>query len=304
MTAISASLVKQLREKTGVGMMDCKKALIENDGDMEAAIDWLRKKGLSKAAKKADRVAAEGLVGVKSDGKTGAVVEINSETDFVARNEQFQNMVGEITELALSTGGDLDKLLAAKMGSKFMNVEDYVKEMVATIGENMTVRRTGALSVEEGVVSAYVHNKSADGMGKIGVLVALESSGDNEKLADFGRQLAMHVAAASPLALLPEELDGEVIDRERAIYSEQAKASGKPPEIVEKMVEGRVRKFLQEISLVDQAFVKDGNTTVGKLLKADDNSALRFVRFEVGEGIEVEATDFAAEVAAQVSGEA
>lgn len=305
MTAISASLVKELREKTGVGMMDCKKALIENDGDMEAAIDWLRKKGLSKAAKKADRVAAEGLVGVKSDGKTGAVVEINSETDFVARNEQFQNMVGEITELALSTGGDLDKLLAAKMGSKFMNVEDYVKEMVATIGENMTVRRTGALSVEEGVVSAYVHNKSADGMGKIGVLVALESSGDNEKLADFGRQLAMHVAAASPLALLPEELDGEVIDRERAIYSEQAKASGKPPEIVEKMVEGRLRKeFFQQVVLMQQTFVIDGKATVEQAVKTAEKSigapvkVAGFVRYALGEGIDKQDDDFAAEVAA------
>jgi len=305
MTAISASLVKELREKTGVGMMDCKKALIENDGDMEAAIDWLRKKGLSKAAKKADRVAAEGLVGVKSDGKTGAVVEINSETDFVARNEQFQNMVGEITELALSTGGDLDKLLAAKMGSKFMNVEDYVKEMVATIGENMTVRRTGALSVEEGVVSAYVHNKSADGMGKIGVLVALESSGDNEKLADFGRQLAMHVAAASPLALLPEELDGEVIDRERAIYSEQAKASGKPPEIIEKMVEGRLRKeFFQQVVLMQQTFVIDGKATVEQAVKTSEKligapvKVVGFVRYALGEGIDKQDDDFAAEVAA------
>ena len=305
MTAISASLVKELREKTGVGMMDCKKALIENDGDMEAAIDWLRKKGLSKAAKKADRVAAEGLVGVKSDGKTGAVVEINSETDFVARNEQFQRMVAEITELALSTGGDLDKLLAAKMGSKSISVEDYVKEMVATIGENMTVRRAAALSVEEGVVSAYVHNKSADGMGKIGVLVALESSGDKDKLADFGRQLAMHVAAASPLALLPEELDGEVIDRERAIYSEQANASGKPPEIVEKMVEGRLRKeFFQQVVLMQQTFVIDGKATVEQAVKTAEKSigapvkVAGFVRYALGEGIDKQDDDFAAEVAA------
>jgi len=305
MTAISASLVKELREKTGVGMMDCKRALIENDGDMEAAIDWLRKKGLSKAAKKADRVAAEGLVGVKSDGKTGAVVEINSETDFVARNEQFQGMVGEITELALSTGGDLDKLLAAKMGSESMSVEHYVKEMVATIGENMTVRRTAALSVDEGVVSAYVHNKSADGMGKIGVLVALESSGDKDKLADFGRQLAMHVAAASPLALLPEELDGEVIDRERAIYSEQAQASGKPPEIVEKMVEGRLRKeFFQQVVLMQQTFVIDGKATVEQAVKTAEKAigapvkVAGFVRYALGEGIDKQDDDFAAEVAA------
>ena len=305
MTAITASLVKELRDKTGAGMMDCKKALTESDGDMEAAIDWLRKKGLSKAAKKADRVAAEGLVGVKSDGKTGAVVEINSETDFVARNEQFQKMVGEITDLALSAGGDLDKLLGAKMSDSPMNVEDYVKEMVATIGENMTVRRTAALSVDEGVVSAYVHNKSADGMGKIGVLVALESSGDSEKLGDFGRQLAMHVAAASPLALTPQELDSGVIDRERAIYLEQAKASGKPAEIVEKMVEGRLRKeFFQQVVLLQQTFVIDGKATVEQAVKASEKTIgapvkiAGFVRYALGEGIERQDDDFAAEVAA------
>ena len=305
MTAITASLVKELRDKTGAGMMDCKKALTESDGDMEAAIDWLRKKGLSKAAKKADRVAAEGLVGVKSDGKTGAVVEINSETDFVARNEQFQKLVGEITDLALSAGGDLDKLLGAKMSDSPMNVEDYVKEMVATIGENMTVRRTAALSVDEGVVSAYVHNKSADGMGKIGVLVALESSGDSEKLGDFGRQLAMHVAAASPLALTPQELDSGVIDRERAIYLEQAKASGKPAEIVEKMVEGRLRKeFFQQVVLLQQTFVIDGKATVEQAVKASEKTIgapvkiAGFMRYALGEGIERQDDDFAAEVAA------
>ncbi len=305
MTAISASLVKELREKTGAGMMDCKKALTENDGDMEAAIDWLRKKGLSKAAKKADRVAAEGLVGVKSDGKTGAVVEINSETDFVARNEQFQKMVGDITDLALSTGGDIEKLLAAKVGDKSMSVEDYVKEMVATIGENMTVRRTSLLSVDEGVVSAYVHNKSAGGMGKIGVLVAIESSGDKEKLGEFGRQLAMHVAAASPLALTSEELDSEVIDRERAIYSEQAKASGKPAEIVEKMVDGRLRKeFFQQVVLLQQTFVIDGKATVEQAVKTSEKSIgapvkiAGFVRYALGEGIDKQDDNFAAEVAA------
>ena len=305
MTAITASLVKELRDKTGAGMMDCKKALTESDGDMEAAIDWLRKKGLSKAAKKADRVAAEGLVGVKSDGKTGAVVEINSETDFVARNEQFQKMVGEITDLALSAGGDLDKLLGAKMSDSPMNVEDYVKEMVATIGVNMTVRRTAALSVDEGVVSAYVHNKSADGMGKIGVLVALESSGDSEKLGDFGRQLAMHVAAASPLALTPQELDSGVIDRERAIYLEQAKASGKPAEIVEKMVEGRLRKeFFQQVVLLQQTLVIDGKATVEQAVKASEKTIgapvkiAGFMRYALGEGIERQDDDFAAEVAA------
>lgn len=305
MTAITASLVKELREKTGVGMMDCKKALTENNGDMEAAVDWLRKKGLSKAAKKADRVAAEGLVGAKSTRTAGAVVEINSETDFVARNEQFQGMVAQITDLALKANGDLDALLAAQIGDKGMAVEDYVKEMVATIGENMTVRRTAALSVGDGVVAAYVHNKSTDGMGKIGVLVALESTGDKEKLADFGRQLAMHVAAANPLALKPEELDSTVIDRERAIYTEQAKASGKPPEIVEKMVEGRLRKeFFQQVVLLQQTFVIDGKATVEQAVKAAEKTvgapiALSgFVRFALGDGVEKEEGDFAAEVAA------
>jgi elongation factor Ts len=305
MTAISASLVKELREKTGAGMMDCKKALIENDGDMEAAIDWLRKKGLSKAAKKADRVAAEGLVGAKSTGTAGACVEINSETDFVARNQQFQHMVAEITDLALKAEGDLGKLLASKVESKSMSVEDYVKEMIASIGENMNVRRAAYLSVDEGVVSAYVHNKSADDMGKIGVLVALESSGDKEKLADFARQLAMHVAAASPLALTPEELDANVIERERAIYTEQAKASGKPAEIVEKMVEGRLRKeFFQQVVLLQQTFVIDGKATVEQAVKEAEKTigspvkVAGFVRFALGEGIEKGADDFAAEVAA------
>ncbi len=305
MTAISASLVKELRDKTGAGMMDCKKALTENDGDMEAAIDWLRTKGLSKAAKKADRVAAEGLVGAKSAGTTGAVVEINSETDFVARNDQFQSMVAEVTDLALKADGDLEKLLATKIESKGETVEDHVKELIATIGENMTVRRTAALSVDKGVVSAYVHNKAADDMGKIGVLVALESEGDAEKLADFGRQLAMHVAAASPLALTPEELDQAVIERERAIYTEQAIASGKPPEIAEKMVEGKLRKeFFQQVVLLQQTFVIDGKATVEQAVKDAAKTigapvtVKAFVRYGLGEGIEKQADDFAAEVAA------
>ncbi|MBU2580678.1 MAG: translation elongation factor Ts [Alphaproteobacteria bacterium] len=306
MTAITASLVKELRDKTGAGMMDCKKALTENDGDMEAAIDWLRTKGLSKAAKKADRVAAEGLVGAKSEGTSGAVVEINSETDFVARNEQFQQMVGDVTSLALAAGGDLDKLLTAKVPGKSMGVADYVKEMVATIGENMNVRRTAALSVKDGVVSAYVHNKAADDMGKIGVLVALESSGDKAKLGEFGRQLAMHVAAANPLALTPEELDQDVIERERAIYTEQAIASGKPKEIAEKMVEGKLRKeFFQQVVLLQQTFVIDGKATVQQAVEAAAKSigapvkVAGFVRYALGEGVDKgEEGDFAAEVAA------
>ncbi len=305
MTTITASMVKDLREKTGVGMMDCKKALTETGGDMDAAIDWLRKKGLSKAAKKADRVAAEGLIGVVSTGNIGAAVEVNSETDFVARNEQFQEMVSKITSLAVDAEGDKAKLLAADYPGKSMSVEAYVKEMVATIGENMTLRRAAMLSVNDGVVADYVHNKAADGLGKIGVLVALESSGDKDKLAEFGRQLAMHVAAASPLALVPEDLDAEAIEKERAIYTEQAKASGKPAEIVEKMVEGRLRKeFFQQVVLLQQVFVLDGKASVQKAIDAAAKGigapikVTGFVRFALGEGIEKKEDDFAAEVAA------
>lgn len=309
MATITAALVKELREKTGVGMMDCKKALAETDGDMDAAVDWLRKKGLSKAAKKADRVAAEGLVGVISSGKRGAVVEVNSETDFVARNDQFQDMVGEITKIADTVDGDYDKLLAAKIGEKQLSVEAHVVEMVATIGENMSVRRSAGLSVEKGVVAEYVHNKVVDGQGKIGVLVALESDGDAEKLAAFGKQLAMHVAAANPLALTPEELDQTAIEKERAIYAEQAKASGKPDNIIEKMVEGRLRKeFFQQVVLLQQTYVLDGKASVADAVKAAEKtvggaiSVKGFVRFELGQGIEKVEEDFAAEVAAAAGG--
>lgn len=305
MTTISASMVKELREKTGAGMMDCKAALTENGGDMEAAIDWLRKKGLSKAAKKSDRVAAEGLVAVTASGTEGAVVEINSETDFVARNDQFQDMVRTIATLATEAQGDAAKLLAMSYPGKSLTVEDYVKEMVATIGENMTVRRTATLKVSDGIVADYVHNKAADGLGKIGVLVGLESSGDKSKLAEFGRQLAMHIAAANPLALSPEELDNTVIERERAIYTEQAAASGKPAEIIEKMVEGRLRKeFFQQVVLPQQVFVLDGKASVEQAI-ANAAKAVGapikvtgFVRYGLGEGIEKKEDDFAAEVAA------
>ncbi len=309
MATITASMVKELREKTGVGMMDCKKALAETDGDMDAAVDWLRKKGLSKAAKKADRVAAEGLVGVMSSGTSGAVVEVNSETDFVARNDQFQDMVREIAKVAADVGGDFGKLLEAKVGEKGLPVKEHVTEMVATIGENMSVRRSAGLSVEKGVVAEYVHNKVVDGLGKIGVLVALESEGDAGKLAEFGKQVAMHVAAANPLALTPEELDQEAIEKERAIYLEQAKASGKPQEIIEKMVEGRLRKeFFQQVVLPQQTFVLDGKASVANAVKAAEKTIgapvkiTGFVRFALGDGIEKEEEDFAAEVAAAASG--
>lgn len=303
--SISAALVKQLRDITGAGMMDCKAALTESGGDMEVAIDWLRKKGLSKAAKKSDRVAAEGLVAVTASGTEGSAVEVNSETDFDARNEQFQDLVRTVATLSAAAEGDVARLLAANYPGKSISVEDYVKELIATIGENMSVRRTATLKVNEGVVAAYVHNKVADGLGKIGVLVGLESSGDQVKLADFGRQLAMHIAAASPMALVPEELDSTVIERERAIYTEQATATGKSAEIVAKMVEGRLRKeFFQQVVLLQQVYVLDGKSTVEQAVEAaakEVGAPIRvagFVRYALGEGIEKKEDDFAAEVAA------
>ncbi|MDX2289505.1 MAG: translation elongation factor Ts [Hyphomicrobiaceae bacterium] len=302
---ITAAQVKELRDKTGAGMMDCKSALNETAGDMEAAIDWLRKKGLSKAAKKADRVAAEGLVGVISNGTRGAVVEVNSETDFVARNEQFQGLVRDITGLGPEAGGDIEKLLAMGYPGKSHTVADQVKEMVATIGENMTVRRASMLEAENGIVSDYMHNKVTDGLGKIGVLVALESTGDKVKLAEFGRQLAMHVAAANPQALTPDDLDPALIERERAIYTDQAIQSGKAPDIAAKMVEGRLRKeFYQQVVLLQQTFVLDGKATVEQAAKAAEKAVgapikiTGFKRFALGDGIEKKEDDFAAEVAA------
>ena len=279
MTTISASQVKELRDKTGAGMMDCKTALTESKGDLEQAVDWLRKKGLSKAANKAGRVAAEGLIGVLAKDKVGGMVEVNSETDFVARNEQFQDMVRKITSLAPKAEGSVEKLLALTYPGKSMTVESHVKEMVATIGENMSVRRTVTMSVGAGHVADYVHNKAADGLGKIGVLVALESTGDKAALAGFGRQLAMHIAAAAPAAVSAEELDPALIERERAVYTEQAKASGKSADIAAKMVEGRLRKeFYQQVVLLQQTFLGaggDGKATVAQVLKDAEKKAGR-----------------------------
>ena len=308
MANISASMVKDLREKTGAGMMDCKSALTENAGDMEAAIDWLRTKGLAKAAKKAGRIAAEGLVAVATSGTRGAVVEVNSETDFVARNEGFQTMVRDISRLALESGGNHAALAASKYPGSDKSVGEYVTEMIATIGENMNLRRSAGLDVSQGVVASYVHNQIADGLGKIGVLVALESSGDAAKLTAFGRQVAMHVAATNPLALTPADLPADVIERERAIFAEQARESGKPEEIIQKMVDGRMRKFYEEAVLLSQTFVVDGENTVekaAKLAEADVGAPIRiagFLRFGLGEGIEKEQGDFAAEVMAAASG--
>ena len=307
MTAISAGQVKQLRDKTGAGMMDCKTALTETQGDMEQAVDWLRKKGLSKAATKAGRVAAEGLVGVAVNDKTGAIVEVNSETDFVARNDKFQDMVRKVGGVAAKAGGDLAKLLAMPFPGSAGSVEDRVKDMVATIGENMSVRRTATLSVAEGAVADYVHNKAADGLGKIGVLVALESKGEPKAIAALGRQLAMHIAAATPAAVTADELDPALIARERAIYTEQATASGKSADIVAKMVEGRLRKeFYQQVVLLQQTFLGaggDGKQTVEQVLQEAAKKLgapvkiAKFVRYALGEGIDKKDDDFAAEVA-------
>ncbi len=311
MTAISASLVKQLRDQSGAGMMDCKKALQETDGDLEAAVDWLRTKGLAKAAKKAGRVAAEGLVGVAGqDSGTGAiavVVEVNSETDFVARNDQFQKLVADIAEAALSVGGDMDKLAAAPYPGTTQTISDYVTEMVATIGENMSLRRSQAVTVENGIVASYVHNQIVDGLGKIGVIVGLESDGDKSKLSAFGKQLAMHIAATNPLAVSVEELDAETVERERTVLAEQARESGKPDNVIEKMIEGRLRKYYEEVVLLSQTFVIDGETRIEKAVKnaeAEVGSPVKitgFCRFALGEGIEKEEDDFAAEVAAAAS---
>ena len=307
MAAITAQMVKELREKTGAGMMDCKAALIENDGDMEAAVDWLRAKGLSKAAKKADRVAAEGLIGVALGDKVGAVVEINSETDFVARNGEFQEMVKQVAGLALTVEGDVKKLGAAKMpGGKA--VTDHITELVGKIGENMSLRRCAHLAVSDGVVVSYMHNSVAPDLGKIGVLVALESKGKPERLKEIGRQIAMHVAAASPLALTAEEIDPEVAEREKAIFIEQARETGKPDNVIEKMVTGRMQKFFKESVLLKQEFVVDPDNTVEQAVAAvateigEPVEVKGFVRFALGEGIEKAEADFAAEVAAAAAG--
>jgi elongation factor Ts len=296
-------MVKELREKTGAGMMDCKAALTETAGDMEQAVDWLRTKGLAKAAKKAGRVAAEGLVGIAGAGNRAVMVEVNSETDFVARNADFQKLVTEVAEAALKTDGKLESVLAAKMPSG-QSVEEAIKAAVATIGENMTLRRTAIVSVSNGAVASYVHGAVAPGLGKIGVLVGLESTGDQAKLNVLGRQIAMHIAAIGPLAVRPEELDPAVVARERAIFADQARESGKPENIIEKMVEGRIRKFYEEVVLLAQNFVVDIEKTVEKALKASEADVggpikvTEFVAFRLGEGVEKEETDFAAEVAA------
>ena len=300
---ITAGMVKELREQTGAGMMDCKAALTETAGEMEAAIDWLRTKGLAKAAKKAGRVAAEGVVAVASEGKRAVMIELNSETDFVARNPDFQALAGAIAKTALATDGSLAAIAAAKMPSG-NTVEANIKAAVATIGENMTLRRSAMVAVGQGAVASYVHSAVAPGLGKIGVIVGLESPGNAGKLSEIGRQVAMNVAAASPLAVRSSELDQAVVDREKAIFAEQARESGKPEAIIEKMVEGRMRKFYEEVVLLSQTFVVDTEKTVEQALKAAEKdigggvTVTEFVCFRLGEGVEKAESDFAAEVAA------
>ncbi|HKP23160.1 MAG TPA: translation elongation factor Ts [Dongiaceae bacterium] len=298
MAEITAALVKELREISGAGMMDCKKALVETAGDKEAAVDWLRKKGLAAAAKKSGRVAADGLVGIVAEGNAGALVEINCETDFVARNEQFQGFVAAVAKLALKAS-DIEALKAMQLPGEGLTVAEKLTQLVATIGENMQLRRTAKLSVSNGTVAAYMHNAVVPGLGKIGVLVGLESTGDKAKLAALGKQVAMHVAAAKPLALSADQLDKAAIDRERAIYAEQAAASGKPAEIVAKMVEGRLRKYYEEVVLLEQAYVHDDKVRVKQAVEQAAKEAgapvkvAAFERFALGEGIDKEQADAA-----------
>jgi elongation factor Ts len=306
MTEVSAAAVKEIREKTGAGMLDCRKALAENNCDMEAAIDWLRKKGLAAAAKKSGRIAAEGLVAVATAGTKGALIELNSETDFVARNDQFQALAKGIAVMALNenVGEDAEKLKNAKCPKTGQSVQEQITNAIATIGENMTLRRCAAISVSKGVVASYIHNAVSPGAGKIGILVGIESEGDSAKLEALGKQIAMHIAATRPESLSTAELSPASIERERGVFREQALASGKPAEVVEKMIEGRIRKFYEEVVLLEQVFVVDGKSKVSAVVEATAKEigkpvkVTQFVRFQLGEGIEKQETDFAAEVAA------
>ncbi len=304
MAEVTAALVKDLREKTGAGMMDCKKALTETGGDLEAAIDWLRKKGLASAAKKAGRVAAEGLVGVAVKGTSGALVECNSETDFVARNKTFQDFVATLADLAVDGDGDVETLKTTPYPGSSHTVADQGVSLVATIGENILVRRAGRLSVGSGIVGSYIHNAAAPGLGRIGVIVAIESTGDVERLTELARQLAMHIAAARPESVAVEDLDPDLVARERNVLVEQARASGKPDNIIEKMVEGRLRRFHEEVVLLEQTFVLDNESKVKQVIErmaGQLQTPIRvagFIRFALGEGIDKGHDDFAAEVAA------
>ncbi len=303
--SITAAQVKELRDLTGAGMMDCKAALAETNGNMEEAVDWLRKKGISKADKKAGRTAAEGLIGVDAGVREAAIVEVNSETDFVARNAAFQEIVANVAKVALAYGAT-EAVAAAQYPGSDKSITETIKDAVGTIGENLGFRRSAKLSVANGAVATYVHNAVADNLGKLGVLVAIETTGDAHKASAFARQVAMHIAAINPLALTTDELDPAAVEREKAIFSDQARASGKPEAIIEKMVEGRLRKFYEEVVLLKQSFVLNPDVTVEQALKDAEKEIgapakiSAYLRFALGEGIEKEETDFAAEVAATV----
>jgi len=306
--SITAQMVKELRLKSSAGMMDCKKALTETNGDMDAAVDWLRKKGLATASKKAGRVASEGLIGIKLNDKSGAIVEVNSETDFVARNEEFQTFVNDISSIALDNSADLSKILSSNFPGSSKNVQDTLSDKIAKIGENMSIRRADMLSVSNGAVIGYMHNSVKDDLGKIGVLVALESNADKSLLQKLGKELAMHIAATSPSSLSIDDLSNDLVERERKILIDQAMSSGKPEEIAKKMVEGRLRKFYSEVVLLEQVFVIDGETKVSDVIKKvskelnEDIKINSFVRYNLGEGIEKNTKNFADEVADQLSG--
>jgi len=302
MANISASMVKELRDKTGAGMMDCKAALGETGGDLESAVDWLRKKGLAKAAKKAGRVAAEGLIGIAIAANKGIVVEVNSETDFVARNDLFQGLVKMIADVALTTGTDVQKILAGRVGDR--TVADAITETIAKVGENMTLRRAASVSVGKGVVASYVHNSVIDGLGRIGVIVALESTGDADELKAFGRMVAMHIASANPQAIEPSGLDAATVEREKNILGEKFKAQGKPANVIEKIVESGLKTFYKEVCLLDQGFIFDDKKSVAQAVKEAEGKVgapikvTGFVRYALGEGIDRPSDDFGGEVAA------
>ncbi len=302
MAEITAGLVKDLRDRTGAGFSDCKKALVEVDGDMEAAIDWLRKKGLSAAAKKSGRVAAEGLVGIASAPGKAAMVEVNAETDFVARNEAFQDFVQQVAGIALAVGQDIEAIKAAAYPGTGRNVGEELTHLISTIGENMNIRRAAVLSVGQGTVASYMHQALKPGLGKIGVLVALEGASELAALETLGRQIGMHVAAASPEALDIDAVDPAALERERTVLSDQARASGKPEAIIAKMVDGRIRKYYEEVVLLEQVWVHDGESRVKEVVKKAGGTLTGFARFKLGDGIEKVAGDFAAEVAAAAAG--
>ena len=298
MAQITAALVKDLREKTGAGMMDCKHALSETAGDIEAAVDWLRKKGLASAAKKSGRVAAEGLIGVASSPRVAAMVEVNAETDFVGRNEAFQNFVATVAKIALTVGEDVEAIKAAAFPGTGRTVAEELVQLVATIGENMNIRRAKVLTVEQGAVATYTHNTVKPGLGKIGCLVALKAPSEEDAIVTLGRQIGMHIAATNPQSLDVSSVDPASLERERAVLVEQARASGKPDAIIEKMVDGRIKKFYEEVVLLEQVFVVDGENRVSAVVKKAGAELVGFARFQLGEGIEKEVGDFAAEVAA------